>query len=94
MRVRSCRTDPFDYLPYRRANNSAYSMCRRTSPGVTRASLRAIGILIILCALARPAFGATIVVTNTNDSGAGSLRAAIASASSGDIIDADITGTD
>ncbi|MCC6701740.1 MAG: hypothetical protein IT221_09450 [Fluviicola sp.] len=31
-------------------------------------------------------FGATIVVTNTNDSGAGSLRQAIATAVNGDVI--------
>ena len=33
-----------------------------------------------------PAFGNTITVTNTNDSGAGSLRQAIATAASGDTI--------
>lgn len=35
---------------------------------------------------AGPVFGATITVTNTSDSGAGSLRDAIASASNGDVI--------
>ena len=35
---------------------------------------------------ALPVFGSTITVTNTNDSGAGSLRAALASAASGDLI--------
>ncbi len=41
-----------------------------------------------------PAYAATITVTSTNDSGSGSLRAALASAANGDIIDASsITGT-
>ncbi len=44
--------------------------------------------LLMVLALLLPcaAYGATITVTNLNDSGAGSLRAAIASASSGDTI--------
>ena len=39
------------------------------------------------------AFGATITVINTNDSGPGSLRQAIADASPGDTIIFDVTGT-
>jgi hypothetical protein len=42
--------------------------------------------LLCLTALASSAFGNTITVANTNDSGAGSLRAAIESAGSGDVI--------
>lgn len=41
----------------------------------------------------RPAFGNTITVTSIADSGAGSLRAAIASASPGDTINFAVTGT-
>jgi len=37
--------------------------------------------------------GATITVVNTNDSGAGSLRQSLASASDGDTIDFGVTGT-
>jgi hypothetical protein len=44
-------------------------------------------VLVLLSALsALPAFGGTITVTNTNDSGPGSLRDAIATAASGDTI--------
>ena len=39
------------------------------------------------------AHGATLTVTNTNDSGAGSLRQAIADANAGDTIDFAVTGT-
>src|SRR5947207_5467786 len=44
--------------------------------------------LSLACALAMPANATTIVVTNTNDSGPGSLRQALASANDGDTIDA------
>ncbi|MGD8782635.1 MAG: choice-of-anchor Q domain-containing protein [Ignavibacteria bacterium] len=40
-----------------------------------------------------PAFAATITVTNTNDSGTGSLRQAITNATSGDVIEFSVTGT-
>jgi hypothetical protein len=43
-----------------------------------------LGMLILLSA--SPLFGSTVTVTNSNDSGAGSLRGAIASAASGDTI--------
>jgi len=44
--------------------------------------------LIVACALTIPAHATTILVSNTNDSGPGSLRQALASASDGDTIDA------
>lgn len=46
-------------------------------------------VLVLLAAL--PALGATITVTSTADSGAGTLRAAIASAASGDTINFNLT---
>ena len=46
------------------------------------------GLFVVVVFLALPAAAqAVTTVTNTNDSGAGSLRAAIASAPSGDTID-------
>ena len=48
-------------------------------------------ILLLLCGAS--AFGATITVTNTNDSGTGSLRQAIADSASGDTINFSVTGT-
>src|SRR5437763_16112655 len=44
--------------------------------------------LSLACALAMPTNATTIVVTNTNDSGPGSLRQALAIANDGDTIDA------
>jgi hypothetical protein len=44
--------------------------------------------LTLACALAIPAHASTIIVTNTNDSGVGSLRQALADANDGDTIDA------
>jgi len=49
--------------------------------------------LSALCLIALSAQAATITVTNTNDSGAGSLRQAIADAVNGDTIDFGVTGT-
>jgi hypothetical protein len=51
----------------------------------------AIGLL--LCAVAIPLHAATITVTNTNDSGPGSLRQALASANDHDTITFSVTGT-
>ena len=51
------------------------------------------GVLaLILCLAARPGGAATITVTNAADSGAGTLRQAIATAAPGDTIDFAITG--
>ena len=49
--------------------------------------------LSALCFIALSTQAATITVTNTNDSGAGSLRQAIADANDGDTIDFGVTGT-
>jgi hypothetical protein len=48
-------------------------------------------ILPLLCAIS--VFGATITVTNTNDSGPGSLRQAVADSASGDTITFSVRGT-
>jgi hypothetical protein len=44
--------------------------------------------LIVACALTIPAHATTILVSNTNDSGPGSLRQALTSANDGDTVDA------
>jgi predicted outer membrane repeat protein len=46
----------------------------------------------LLCAMARQTGAATITVTNTNDSGPGSLRQALANANNGDRINFAVTG--
>src|SRR5881275_1035910 len=56
-----------------------------------RATRFAIGLL--LYAVAIPVHATTITVTNTNDSGPGSLRQALADASDGDTIMFAVTGT-
>ena len=51
-----------------------------------------VGLLSIgLGVAAAPAFAVTLTVSNTNDSGAGSLRQAIADAAPGDTIDFAVT---
>src|SRR6476660_5611433 len=49
--------------------------------------------VLLLCAMARQTGAATITVTNTNDSGPGSLRQALANANNGDTISFTVTGT-
>ena len=49
--------------------------------------------LVMLCLITVPARGDVITVTNTNDSGPGSLRQALAIANDGDTIEFAITGT-
>src|SRR6478752_1771 len=48
--------------------------------------------VLLLCAMARQTGAATIIVTNTNDSGPGSLRQALANANNGDSINFAVTG--
>ena len=50
-------------------------------------------VLALLCAIVAHARADTITVTNTNDSGPGSLRQALADANSGDTINFAVTGT-
>ena len=59
---------------------------------MTRATTFAIGVLL-LYAVALPVHAATILVTNTNDSGPGSLRQALTIANDGDTIGFAVTGT-
>jgi hypothetical protein len=49
--------------------------------------------IALFCAVALLAHGATITVTNTNDSGPGSLRQALAIANDGDTITFAVSGT-
>ena len=49
--------------------------------------------VLLLCVIAMPAHAATITVTNTNDSGPGSLRQALMIANDGDTINFAVTGT-
>jgi hypothetical protein len=49
--------------------------------------------LSLVIAGALPSFANTYTVSNTNDSGPGSLRAALASAANGDTINFSVTGT-
>src|SRR5262245_12282964 len=53
----------------------------------------AILTLLLFCVNAMPAVAAIITVTNTNDSGPGSLRQALTSANDGDTINFAVTGT-
>ena len=58
--------------------------------------LTLLGLLLALATIDNPGsvvHGATLTVTNLNDTGAGSLRQAIADASPGDTIDFAVTGT-
>jgi hypothetical protein len=67
-----------------------------TTKSTFRFSLFDLRILICLaafCAVATPAHANTITVTNTNDSGPGSLRQALTGANNDDILNFAVTGT-
>jgi hypothetical protein len=59
---------------------------------VTRKYFATISTLLV-CAVTRPTLTATITVTNTNDSGPGSLRQALMTAHDGDMITFAVSGT-
>src|SRR4029453_18659830 len=67
---------------------------KRDMPPMFRrfAALMLVALLAAFLPLARPAYAATIHVTNTNDSGAGSLRLAMTNAVAGDSIVFDNAG--
>ena len=67
-------------------------MRRGLNNAMRRTTIFAIGMLL-LYAVALPAHAATITVTNTNDSGPGSLRQALRIANDGDTINFAVTGT-
>src|SRR5438046_482619 len=56
-------------------------------------NLRAWICFVVLCAMGISARADVITVTNTNDSGPGSLRQALADANDGDTIEFAVTGT-
>ena len=58
-----------------------------------RTTIFAIGVLLLYAATTIPVHAATITVTNTNDSGPGSLRQALAVAHDGDRITFAVSGT-
>src|SRR4051812_16491713 len=66
-------------------------MRRGLNNAMRRTTTFAIGLL--LYAVALPVHAATITVTNTNDSGPGSLRQALTAANDGDTINFAVTGT-
>jgi hypothetical protein len=60
---------------------------------VNRITRQGFAIGMVICAIATQADGAKITVTNTNDSGSGSLRQALSDANDGDTINFAVTGT-
>src|ERR1043166_5617387 len=68
-------------------------MCIMKKPFSAQLLLRLILWSVGAFWLAKPGFAATITVINLNDSGAGSLRQAIADAVPGDMINFTVTGT-
>ena len=67
--------------------------CRLTASLGSLWSARSMIVPLFLCVVALPIQADTITVTNTNDSGPGSLHQALADASDGDTIDFAVTGT-
>jgi hypothetical protein len=67
---------------------------KKTLQTLRRGSLLLAATLLLPLLAALPAQAATLTVTNTNDSGAGSLRHAVSTAASGDTIVFDLPITD
>src|SRR5579862_6437638 len=73
-------------------------ICRRRVEGAMTNQIRhvafaAIALPLLFLAMPNTARAATLFVTNTNDSGSGSLRSQIAAAAAGDTIEFNVTGT-
>ena len=60
---------------------------------IRRVALAAIALPVLFLAMSGLASASTLTVTNTNDTGMGSLRAEILAASSGDTINFNVSGT-
>jgi predicted outer membrane repeat protein len=73
--------------PNRAARRAEARRGRKLAALGSGAALAATGAAATVALIATPAGAATIVVENTNDSGAGSLRDALAAATDGDVID-------
>ena len=68
-------------------------MKKKTSAQSAFLNLRTWICLALFCSVSMSAYADIITVTNTNDSGSGSLRQALADANQGDTIDFAVTGT-
>jgi hypothetical protein len=66
--------------------------CAEDSARYSKLRLLVVSVLLF-CATVMPARASTITVTNTNDSGTGSLRQALTAANDGDTINFAVTGT-
>ena len=66
--------------------------CAEDSARYSKLRLLVVSVLLF-CATVMPARASTITVTNTNDSGTGSLRQALTAANNGDTINFAVTGT-